>query len=105
MPKYVGGYEYLFVAIDKFTKWVEVMPVPRQMAQAAIKFIERIVYRFGVPDRIITANGTQFTNRAFLNFCEEMGIKVFRLGILSKKQLANRASQCRSSQGVEDQSL
>ena len=40
VPKYVGGHEYLFVAIDKFTKWVEVMPIPRQMAEASIKFIE-----------------------------------------------------------------
>ena len=27
IPKSVGGHEYLFVAIDKFTKWVELMPV------------------------------------------------------------------------------
>ena len=72
----MGGHEYLFVAIDKFTKWVEVMPVPGQTAQAAIKFIKGIVYRFGVPNRIITDNGTQFTRKAILNFCEEMGIKV-----------------------------
>ena len=58
------------------TKWIEVMLVPRQTAQAAIKFIEGIVYRFGVPNRVITDNGTQFTSRAFLNFYEEMGIKV-----------------------------
>ena len=64
LPKSVGGHEYLFVAVDKFTKWVEVMPVPRQTTQAAIKFIEGIVYRFGVPNRIITDNGTQFTSRA-----------------------------------------
>ena len=46
------------------------------MAQAPIKFIEGIVYLFGVPNRIITNNDTQFTSRAFLNFCEELGIKV-----------------------------
>ena len=72
----MGGHEYLFVAIDKFTKWVEVMPIPRQTAQAAIKIIEGIVYWFKVPNRIITDNDTQFTSKAFLNFCEEMGIKV-----------------------------
>ena len=76
VPKSMGGHEYLFVAIDKFTKWVEAMPVPRQTAQAAIKFIEGISYQFGVPNRIITDNGTQFTSKAFLNFYEEMGIKV-----------------------------
>ena len=50
--------------------------VPCQTAQAAIKFIEGIIYRFGVPKRIITDNNTQFTSKAFLNFCEEMGTKV-----------------------------
>jgi hypothetical protein len=35
----VGGYEYLLVAIDKFTKWVEVEPVRALTAQAAVKFI------------------------------------------------------------------
>ena len=64
------------MAIDKFRKWVEVMPVPRQTAQDAIKFIEGIIYRFGVANRIITDNDTQFTSKAFLNFCKEMGIKV-----------------------------
>ena len=77
IPKSVGGHEYLFVAIDKFSKWVEVMPVPRQTAYAAIKFIEGIIYRFGVPNRIITDNGSQFTSRAFFKFCEEMGIKIW----------------------------
>ena len=26
-PRVVGGYQYLIVAIDKFTKWVEVEPI------------------------------------------------------------------------------
>ena len=58
IPRSVGGHEYHFVAIDKFTKWVEVVPVPKQTAQAAIKFIEGIVFTYGVPNRIITDNGS-----------------------------------------------
>src|SRR5664279_3516333 len=45
-------------------------------AQAAVKFIKGLVCRFGVPNRIITDNGTQFTTGALLSYCEEMGIKV-----------------------------
>jgi hypothetical protein len=27
MPRAVGGYRYVVVTVDKFTKWVEVEPV------------------------------------------------------------------------------
>jgi transposase-like protein len=53
-----GGYRYLYVAIDKFTKWVEVEPVCTILARSAVKFIRGLVYRFGVPNRIITDNGS-----------------------------------------------
>ena len=35
-----------------------------------------IFIRFGVANRIITDNGTQFTSAAFVEFCEEMGTKI-----------------------------
>jgi hypothetical protein len=53
-----GGYRYLYVAIDKFTKWVEVQPVCTIPARSTVKFIRGMVYRFGVPNRIITDNGS-----------------------------------------------
>ena len=76
LPRAIGGYEYLFVAIDKFTKWTEVEPVRSITTHVAIKFIKGLVCRFGVPNRIITENSTQFTSNAFLDYCEEIGTKV-----------------------------
>ena len=49
-----GGYTHIFVAIDKFTKWIEVKPVSSTSAAKAAEFIEEITHRFGVPNRIIT---------------------------------------------------
>jgi hypothetical protein len=43
----------MLVAVDKFTKWVEVAPVTTQDFIAAINFIKSIVFRFGVPHSII----------------------------------------------------
>ena len=63
-PRAVGGFEYLYVAIDKFTKWLEVEPVRKVTAQSAVKFFKGLVCRFGVPNRVITENGTQFTSAA-----------------------------------------
>jgi hypothetical protein len=69
-PKAVGGYRFLFVAIDKFTKWPDATPVVSLTQGAAIAFLKSIVCRFGVPSHIITNNETQFTSRLFQEYCE-----------------------------------
>ena len=56
----------MYVAIDKFKKWPEVEAVRKVTTQSAVKFFSSIVCRFGVPNRIITDNGTQFTSRTFM---------------------------------------
>jgi transposase InsO family protein len=39
-------------------------------------FFTEIIYRFGIPNTIITDNGTQFTVKKFLNFCNDNHIRV-----------------------------
>ena len=60
-----GGYTHIFVAIDKFTKSIEVKPVSTTSASKAAEFIEEITHRFGVPNRIITDLGSSFTGSEF----------------------------------------
>ena len=72
-----GGYTHLFVAIDKFTKWIEAKPIATITAAKVKEFFQDIVVRFGVPNRIITDNGTQFTGSEFTDWCEELGIKIY----------------------------
>ena len=76
LPPSSRGYEFLYVAIDKFTKWTEAVPVAKITASTAVQFIRGIVCRFGVPNRIITDNGTQFTSGVFNEYCDEIGIKL-----------------------------
>ena len=71
-----GGHVYLLVAVDKFTKWIEATPVTTQDGTAAVNFIKSIVFRFGVPNSIITDNGTNFTSVEFKGFCEDLGIQL-----------------------------
>jgi transposase InsO family protein len=42
----------------------------------AFNFIKFIVFRFGVPQNIITDNGTNFTSKEFKSYCKSMGIKL-----------------------------
>nr|ABF93468.1 retrotransposon protein, putative, unclassified [Oryza sativa Japonica Group] len=71
-----GRFEYLYVAVDKFTKWPEAYPVIKIDKHSTLKFIRGITARFRVPNRIITDNGTQFTSELFGDYCEDMGIKL-----------------------------
>jgi hypothetical protein len=72
----IGGYRFLYVTIDKFTKWPEATPVVKINKQSAVKFFKSIICRFRVPNRIITDNGSQFTSGAFQGYCEDLGIQI-----------------------------
>jgi hypothetical protein len=39
LPRAQGGFRFLFIAIDTFTKWMEVMPVVHITQDVAVKFL------------------------------------------------------------------
>jgi transposase InsO family protein len=45
-------------------------------SEQAVAFFTNIIHRFGVPNSIITNNGTQFTGKKFLDFCDDHHICV-----------------------------
>jgi transposase InsO family protein len=53
-----------------------VTPVVKISKKSTVKFIKSIVYRFVVPNRIITNNGSQFTNDAFQGYYKDLGIQI-----------------------------
>ena len=76
LKKASGGFTHLLFAIDKFTKWIEAKPITTINSKEAVKFFLDIVYRFGVPNSIITDNGTNFTGHYFQEFAEGCGIRI-----------------------------
>jgi transposase InsO family protein len=57
-------------------KWLEQTPIVKINKQSAVKFIKSIICRFGVPNRIITHNGSQFTSRVLQEYFEDLGIQI-----------------------------
>jgi ribonuclease HI len=55
-----GGYTHVLVAINKFTKWIEFKPIASLTSAKAVEFIQDIIFRFGIPNSIITDLGIQF---------------------------------------------
>jgi transposase InsO family protein len=64
------------VAVEKFTKWIEAIPVTNQTATTTVKLFKGITCHIGVPYSIITDNGTNFASKEFHEFCEGNGIRL-----------------------------
>jgi hypothetical protein len=76
LPTAPGGFNRVLVAIDKFTKWIEVKPVTCPKADKVLDFLDELVHRYGLPHRIITDLGSNFNNHQFWEYCENSGIDV-----------------------------
>lgn len=63
------------MAIDTFTKWVKTELVGKITKENTVKFLRSIVVCFGILNRLISDNGTQFTSKQFESFCDKHGIK------------------------------
>jgi IS30 family transposase len=72
-----GGYKHILVVVKKFTKLIEVRAVATVTSKEAVKFIEDITHRFGVPNRIVTNLGKAFTGSDFEDFCQNSLIDVY----------------------------
>ena len=66
----------MLVTVDKFTKWIEARPIFAIKSEQALLFFLDIVHHFGVPNSIITDNGTQFTGKKFLQFYDKYHVRV-----------------------------
>ena len=66
----------MLVTVDKFTMWIEARPIFVIKSEQDVLFFLNIVHCFGVTNSIITDNGTQFTGRKFVRFCDEQHIRI-----------------------------
>jgi transposase InsO family protein len=64
------------VAVDKFSKWIGACPITNLRAERAMSFFTDIIHWFGVSNSIITNNGSQFTSKKFLEFCDEHHVRM-----------------------------
>ena len=77
-PNSSSGHEYILVAIDYFTKWVEATSYAGLIAARVAKFIRsHIIYRYGVPHELISDRGAHFRGEVD-TLVQEYGIQHHR---------------------------
>ena len=62
------------VIVDSYSKWVDIAIVPSTSAKHNIKVLASCFANFGLPDMIVSDNGTGFTSHEFQHFCQQNGI-------------------------------
>lgn len=63
------GKQYLLV-VDYFSKFVEISHLGNLQSSTVIESLKQMFSRHGIPKKIITDNGTQFTSSEFKTFCK-----------------------------------
>jgi hypothetical protein len=52
------------------------MPLTKASSEKAVKFLDQIIHCFDLPNNIIIDLGTQFTDSAFWDLCDERSIVI-----------------------------
>jgi hypothetical protein len=81
LPTAPGGFNRVLVAINKFTKWIEVKPVTCPKADRVLDFLDELVHHYGLPHRIITDLGTNFNNYKLTEYYENSGIDIWYVSV------------------------
>jgi cleavage and polyadenylation specificity factor subunit 1 len=69
-----GGHTHILTVIDRTSRWPEAIPMTSITAEACVEaFSLGWVARFGVPEKITTDRGVQFTSKAWADMCGRLG--------------------------------
>ncbi|CAB0044087.1 unnamed protein product [Trichogramma brassicae] len=74
-PRSKGGFKYVFVIQDLFTRYLELKPLRRANGKAVADTLEELIFfRWEVSDFLLTDNGREFINKTLKTVLDEYGV-------------------------------
>lgn len=75
-PTALNEHRFILVVIDYFTKWVEAASYTNVTKQVVARFLKHdIICRYGIPNKIITDNGSNLNNKMMKELCQSFKIE------------------------------
>ena len=62
------------IVVDSHSKWLEVFPMKTATSHTTIVSLRKLFAQFGLPEHVVTDNGSQFTSHEFRQFLERNNI-------------------------------
>lgn len=74
---FLGPFEgkNILIIVDAHSKWMEASCTPSTSSSSAIEVLRTLFAQFGVPETVVTHNGTGFVGREFEQFLTANGIR------------------------------
>ena len=74
---YAGPFmgKMFLIVVDAHSKWMEVIPVSSSNSSTTIEKLRQLFAVHGLPDKVISDNGTCFTSTEFADFMKKNGIR------------------------------
>ena len=73
-----AGNKYILVLMDYATKWPEAFALRNVTAETIVNCLIEVTARIGVPQELLTDNGSNFMSKVMKKYCSMTGIKQIR---------------------------
>jgi hypothetical protein len=77
-PPAAAGYKYILTIRCLFSKYTQAIPLKTQSAEEVAKELMNVLCTYGIPEKILTDQGTNFMSKVFQELCKGFVIKTIK---------------------------
>ena len=81
LPKSSSGFQYILVVLDYATRYPEAIPLRTMASKGIAKELVLMFTRIGIPEEILTDQGTPFMSKIMQDMCKLLRIKQLRTSV------------------------
>jgi transposase InsO family protein len=74
----LANHKWVLVLVDAYSNWIEAAPIDHPNSHATIRALREWFSRLGLPDTLVSDNGSAFTSAEFNEFTTRNGIRHVR---------------------------